>query len=301
VRTKLGALLSVIGGFLVVVALLAAFYAPGHLMKTPLDVDNTTQLSGTATLGGESFPVLAWSVTHTNSAKSTDAVVVWQSSSCLVKNEGGIDGCVSSDDPKDRLISAGVDEFATDRVTGLAVNDPKFLPAQAEEKQGLVNKWPFDAEKKTYPYWDDVAGEAEDAVFDRETTIDGLKVYVYKVSVSDAPIEVVAGVNGTYTDTKEIFVEPITGSIVNQIDHQVRADDTGAPVLDLNLAFTEAQVKTSISDAKTDSGKLTLIRSTVPLIGFALGIPLALIGLFLSFAGRRRADASADPKQTVDA
>ena len=46
------------------------------------------------------------------------------------------------------------DDFATDRITALAVNDPQYLPADAAPHEGLINKWPFEAEKKTYPYWD---------------------------------------------------------------------------------------------------------------------------------------------------
>ena len=294
-RIKGGAVLSIIGGFLVVVALLAKFYAPGQLMKTPLNVDQKTDLDGTVVLAGEESPVLAWSVTHTNSEKSDDNVVVWQNSACLVKNEGGISECVTTDDPQDRLISATVDDFATDRVSGMAVNDPKYLPAEAEEKQGLVNKWPFESEKKTYPYWDDLTQKAEDAVYDHAETVQGLPIYVYKVSISNAPIEIVDGVPGTYDDQKEIWVEPLTGAIVDQIDHQVRSDTDGKPVLDLTLQFSDSELRDSIADAKTNSDKLNLIRSTVPLFGLAVGIPLALIGLALSITGRRKKNEDTEP------
>jgi hypothetical protein len=264
-------------------------------MKTPLNVNQKTDLSGTATLSGETGPVLAWSITHTNSEKSDSDVVVWQNSACLVKDEGGISQCVTSDDPRNRLISATVDNFATDRVTGMAVNDPKYLPAEAEPKQGLVNKWPFQSERKTYPFWDDLTQQAENAVFDHAETVQGLEIYVYKVTVSDAPIELIKGVPGTYDDQKEIWVEPLTGAIVNQIDHQVRSDADGKPVLELSLQFTDQEIRDSIDDAKTNKDKLNLIRRTVPLVGLLVGIPLALLGLGLSFAGqRKRVSGSAD-------
>ena len=66
VRNKVGTALSVIGGFLIVVALMGMFYAPSHLMKTPLDVDNTTDLEGSGEIGGETVPVKAFSVTYTD-------------------------------------------------------------------------------------------------------------------------------------------------------------------------------------------------------------------------------------------
>lgn len=287
-RSKLGTTLSVIGGFLIFVALMGQFYAPGQLMKTPLDVDNLTELSGEGTLGGETSPVKAFSVTYTDSEKSDDDVVVWVNSSCLVKDEGGIDGCVSADDPGDRLLSAATDNFASDRVTGIAVNDPKYLPAEAEEHRGLVNKWPFESEKKTYPYWDSLVGDTVDAVYDRTEDVDGLETYVYKVTVEDAPIEITDGVPGTYDDQKEIWVEPLTGAIVDQSDSQVRYDEDGEPVIELTLSFTDEEVAESVEDSKSKSGLLRLATETVPLIGFIVGIPLAIAGIALLVLARRR-------------
>lgn len=286
-RKKVGTTLSVLGGFLVLVALLGMFYAPGPLMKTPLDVDNTTDLSGTGQLGGESTPVKAFSVTYTDSEKSDDDVVVWVNSSCLVVDEGDIDGCVSADDPQERLLSATTDNFATDRYTALAVNDPKYLPAEAEEHEGLVNKWPFESEKKTYPYWDNLVGDTVDAVYDRTEEVLGLETYVYKVSISDAPIEITDGVPGTYDDEKEIWVEPVTGAIVDQSDSQVRYGEDGEEALALELSFTDEEVEESVDDAEANASKLNLVTKTVPLIGFVVGIPMALIGIALLVMARR--------------
>jgi hypothetical protein len=287
VRKKVGTTLSVLGGFLILVALLGMFYAPGPLMKTPLDVDNTTDLSGVGELGGESTPVKAFSVTYTDSEKSDDDVVVWVNSSCLVVDEGDIDGCVSADDPQERLLSATTDNFATDRYTALAVNDPKYLPAEAEEHEGLVNKWPFESEKKTYPYWDNLVGDTVDAVYDRTEEVLGLETYVYKVSISDAPIEITDGVPGTYDDEKEIWVEPVTGAIVDQSDSQVRYGEDGEEALALELSFTDEEVEESVDDAEANASKLNLVTKTVPLIGFVVGIPMALIGIALLVMARR--------------
>ncbi len=290
-RTKLGAVLSIVGGFLIVAGLLAKFYAPGHLMKTPLDVDNTTALAGVAELSGEELPVLAWSVTHTNSEQSDDEVVVWQNSSCLVKDEGGIDDCVSAKDPQDRLLSASTDNFATDRVTAVAVNDPEYLPAETEPHEGLVNKWPFESEKTTYDYWDSLTESTVDAVYDRTEDVDGLEVYVYTVSIADADIMITDDVPGTYDDDKEIWVEPLTGSIINQIDSQARYNEDGDTVLALDLAFTEEQIATMVADSKEQVDSLNLVRETVPRIGLAVGIPLALLGVGLTLFGRRKPEA----------
>lgn len=293
-RTKLGALLSILGGFLIVVGLLAMFYAPGSLMKTPLDTDTTTALDGVAELSGEEVPVLAWSVTHSNSEQSDDDVVVFQNSSCLVKDEGGIDDCISDDDPQDRLLSATVDNFATDRVTAVAINDPEYLPAEAQEHEGLINKWPFEAKQETYTYWDSVSKAGVDAVFDRTEEIDGLELYVYTVSLSGVPIDLTEDVRGTYDDDKEVWIEPLTGSIVNQTDSQVRYGEDGEPALALELAFTDEQVAFNVADTQETVDSLNLIRKTVPLVGLGAGIPLALLGIALTVFGRRRSEPVKD-------
>ena len=304
VRTKLGAVLAFLGGFLVVVGLLAQFYAPGQLKKTPLDVDNVTRLSGTAVLSGESTPVKATSTTLANSEKSDDEVVVFQNSSCLVKDLPDTPDCVSADDPQNRLISAGIDDFATDRVSAIAVNDPKYLPADAVPHEGLVNKWPFDSEKKTYPYWDDDVRGAVDAVYDRTEKLLGVECYVYKISLADQPIEIAEGVPGTVSKELEIWVEPLTGAVQNQILHQEQSLDDGTPVVTVDIQFTEDQLQQSADDSKKNRSQLLLLTRTVPLVGYLVGIPALLIGLALTFFARRRPeqeDADADPRAPAEA
>ncbi len=295
-RKKIGVSLAFVGGFLVVLAVLCQFYAPGALKKTPIDVNNTTYLSGTAQLsdgsgGMKTTPVVAISITHADSAKSDDDVVAMSNSSCLVKSEEGAQtaDCVSSDDPADLLISASTDNFAEDRVTGLAVNDPAYLPADAAPHEGLINKWPFDAEKKDYPYWSSDVGAAVPAVYDRTEDVQGIECYVYKATVSDQPIEIADGVNGLLNSTSEIYVEPTTGAIQNQVEHIEQSTEDGDPVAIIDLSFTDDQVKANTDDVGPQADQLNLLTKTVPVVGYAVGIPLLLIGLALLFMGRNQA------------
>ena len=178
------------------------------------------------------------------------------------------------------MITASVDVFATDRVTGEAVNEGVDLPADATPHDGLVNKWPFNAEQITYPYWDGTLGRTVDAVYDRTEDVGGLETYVYKVSVVEAPAEVAAGTQGTYSTAKEILVEPKTGSIVNQTEDQQRWLADGTPALDLQLAFTDEQVETSVADTEDNLSLLTLIEVVLPIVGL-VGGPLLLVVGFL--------------------
>ncbi len=280
--------LNLVGGFLVATALLAWVYLPGELKKTPLNVDTVTDLSGEATLGEETFPVKAQSITRADSESSDGDVISFVNSSCLVRDEGDVPDCVSTDDPQDRLISASTDHFATDRTTGIAVSDPKYVPADAGPHEGLVNKWPFDSEKKDYPYWDGTAGSVQSAVYDGDDTIDGLDVYRYVVQIPPTPLELADGLQGTYESTKTMWVEPHTGAIVNQRDEQSRVTEDGDNFLTLNLEFTDDEIAESVDDAKSNVFKLDLVTRIVPLVALIVGVPLLLAGLALSVrAGRK--------------
>ena len=235
-RKIIGWVLLALGTFLVVIGLMAAIWAPGQVKRTPLDTDSTTRLAGTAdklnpgTGEVESLQVKATSVTKADSEHSDDEVIVFVSSTCLVIDEGDVPDCVDADDPEKRLVSASTDVFATDRSDGTAVNG-SYVPPSAEEKEGLVNKWPFDAEKKTYPYWDGMLGQAVDAEYDGTETIDGLETYRYHVLIEEESAEVVTDVDGVYSQDKYIWIDPVTGAIINQTQHEVRELTDGSTLL----------------------------------------------------------------------
>ena len=289
-RKILGLILIGLGGFLLALGLLATLWVPGQVKRAPIDTDSTTRLSGTAAVvptGDTNVDVRAVSVTKSDSNKSTDDVAVYTNYTCLVlDNPGpdcGIEGEGENADPN--VISVGEPEaFATDRRTGVAVNDSKYLPEGTPKTQGLVNKFPFDTEKKDYPFWDGVLGDTVDATYDGTDTIDGLDVYKFNYSVANAAAEIADGIDGTYSMDKTMWIEPKTGQIIDQEQHDVRAAN-GTPLLDVELSFTDDQVKTNVDDAKSNVSSLDLITSTVPLIGFILG-PILLIA-------RRRAGPGA--------
>ena len=297
-RKVIAGLLLGLGSFLLVAALTVVLWGADAVKKTPLDTDSVTNLSGTAdklnpaTGEVEALEVKAASVTQADAELSDDDVVVFVSTTCLVIDEGDVPQCVDSTD--DRLVSASSDVFATDRHTAEAVNDPKYLPPSAEEKSGLINKWPFDAKKEDYTYWDGLLGDAVDATYDGTETIDGLDTYRYHVLIEDAPAEVVTDIEGIYSQDKYLWIDPTTGAIIKQTQHEVRQLEDGSPLLDMDLAFTDDQVAANAEDAKDNGKLLGLLTTTLPLIGFIGGAIALLAGLILLLASRRRTSDSTD-------
>lgn len=300
----LGGVCAFLGAFLLVAGVLAQTWGASQLKKTPLDVDSVTRLSGTAESSGpngvESYPVKVTSTTKADSAKSDDEVVVFKNSTCLVKDEGDVGDCVSAEDPQQRLLSASFDDFATDRKTGLAVNDAKYLPEDAAPHEGLVNKWPFDVEKKSYPYSAE-GGQAVDADYVRTEEVHGVETYVFKVVVPETEVQITDDIRGIYSETTELWIEPVTGQIVDQVSEQVRTLEDGSPFLTVNVSFTDAQVKKNADESGADASKLNLVTKTVPTIGYAVGIPLLLIGIGLEvLAARRRRRAGQAAERTQE-
>ncbi len=292
-RKIFGGVLVGLGGFLLIAAVLGTFWAPGVLKRTPIDVNTTTWLSGeaarldTATGDFTKRPIWAKSVNQVDSEASTDDMAAFVTTSCAQFDVGQKKVCKKDvDDPVQ--IALDIDPFAMDRVTAMSLSGDG-LPAGAAPHEGLVNKFPFDTEQKTYPYWDSTISRAVDAAYVGEEKLNGLDTYVFEVKVADEPIQIGDGIDGTYTDTKQIYVEPTTGSIVNQVDDQQRYLADGTQVLDLQLAFTDEYLATATDEAKSKASGLDLITGTLPLVGFIGGPILLVVGLLLM---RRR---SAEP------
>ncbi len=237
-----------------------------------------------------------WSVYHSDTSLSDSNVISFVQSNCVVKDVGNPTGCVSNKDPQKRLITANVDHYATDRHTAESVNDSQYLPPDAVPHHGLENKFPFHVKKATYSIWDQTGNAAFPAVYAGTETLNGLETYKFTVHIAGVPIHLAPGVKGIYNNDLVYWVEPVTGSIVDNSQNLEQTDTKGKPVVALKFAYTKGQVGTSVEQAKSDKSKLNLLEKTVPVVGFVLGIPILLIGLGLVLW--RRPTAAAEPAET---
>jgi hypothetical protein len=287
-----GWVLTLLGAFLLITALLLRFWAPAHAERTPLDTSNDTFLTGQAdklnpaTGKLEHNPVWVVSRTRTDSKKSDDKVIVFVNTTCVNVDDGpDSHQCLKEDDP--RMISDSIDVFAADRHTGQAVNDKKYIGADGVAHEGLVNKFPFDTQKKDYQYWDGTLGAAATAKYEGEVEINGLKTYKFQFTVPPSKIQVAEGIEGTYEIDKQMWVEPRTGAIVDQAQHEVRKLTDGSTILDLSLRFTDETKSQGVTDAKSNLKTLDLTFVWVPLIGLVGGLICLVVAGFLLLSGRR--------------
>ena len=289
-RRILGFVSLVLAGLLLVAALLSATWLSSSAKRTPVVLDTKTYLTGEAAAVpiGDPGPVQYFSHTVTNPGKSDGNHVVFSTFTCLAKvTEEPAPDCVDAKDPDKRLVNAGTDTFVTDRKTALALSPDqtkKVLGDDAEPHEGLVNKFPFGTEKKTYPFWDGVLQRSIDANFEGVEDLDGVEVYKFTTSAVDEPAEIAEGIQGLYTTEGQMWVDPVTGSMLKQAQHQVRKLD-GKAMLDVNLVYTDETIKANVDDAKENASKLSML-STLPWILLPLGLILLVLGLFLIRSGR---------------
>jgi hypothetical protein len=291
-RKVVGLVLLGLSGFLVAVALLALVYVPGQVTKTPLDINSNTRLTGTATyLSEPSGPVKYLSRTVADGEASDGDVVVFDTLTCLIRDIDDPPDCPGGEDP--RVISLGTDRFATDRVSGVAVNDERYVGSAAERHEGLVNKFPFGVQQTSYDVWDGLLGRPVEARFDGKEDIDGLATYRFVIEVEDEPAEISSGVPGRYSTTKRLWIDQVTGAIIKQAEVQRRVLDTGGNALDLAVEFTPEQVSANVEDAKAAGGKLALV-GTLPWVALSLAAVAVIAGAFLLRGGRARQRGTAE-------
>lgn len=64
--------------------------------------------------------------------------------------------------------------------------------------------------------------------------------------------EILKDTQGTYETTQTLWVDPVTGSIIDQSGSQVLMLESGTTVLDIEVAYTDKTVQANVDDAKAN-------------------------------------------------
>ncbi|MEO9140556.1 MAG: DUF3068 domain-containing protein [Jatrophihabitans sp.] len=299
-RRKLGLVAVVVALFSLGLATLLAFYVPDRVKKTPLDLDVTLYGTGSGlyfnAATNTAAPVKVRTIRHVKSdtSASDGNTLVVNQGLCIVRDTGGTPTCSRGD----QLINVTTERIAANRVTALAQKGYRSpadnsivsqLDGADVEHVGLTLKFPFDAQKKTYPFWDYNLKTSQDARYTGEDKIDGQKVYVYQTSTPKTAYEVLPGVKGFYTDNRTLFVEPETGSIIKSEDQQLKQFANGSIAAKLSLETSPESVKSQLKTARDGIDKLHGVTTTYPIIFLIIGIVVG-IGAVVLLIGARDPD-----------
>jgi hypothetical protein len=196
--------------------------------------------------------------------------------------------------------------------------DPYF-----DGHHGLVLKFPFGTEKKTYDFWDTSTRKAFPIQYKGEDKLYGLDVYVFEQDVPKQDIPqanplmvppsviketgtAALEVKRTYQNKRTLWIEPVTGAIIKGQEEQLASlSYNGEPRVTATkvlIKYDDATVKKNVDGVKgSDEGnykakaaQLNLIGTWVPLISLIVGLLLLALVVFLSVRPRRTAAVTSE-------
>ncbi|MCC3318038.1 DUF3068 domain-containing protein [Nocardia africana] len=233
------------------------------------------------------------------------------------------------------LLSAIIDRVTINRKTGQPIDDdPNGSIATTVDSKGnsvadpvqhtgLQYRFPIGTEKTTYPYFDINARKSFDMKFVEETEINDLTVYHFRQQVPATDLSKVTSsptnrltfpaakwgvpgegditMNRYYTNTRDVWVEPKTGTVVNGSEqlHQYYARSADKPevtAINTTLTFDPGTVRSQTDEARKYMDQLSLYGRTLPIVFGVLGAISLIAGLFL---GLRGGDGSSKPGRLV--
>ena len=350
-----------LGSALLIAAVLLSTYTSGKIRKIPLDIDQTLVATGTGTaldpaslsagLGAKfivdkNVPLVSQQ-SMTVETPANAQVVTFQVGTTVRR----------SDKQKDNgLLLAMVDTVTLNRSTAQAVSD-EDRPGGSVQKprtieddkpptnialphEGLSYRFPFNTEKKSYPYFDPIAQKPYDANYDGEDDVNGLTTYRFKQNVGyDAdgklvePIkyaslydknedgEVTAraelwGLEGDpyepvkmtryYAAQRTFWVDPVTGTIVKSEEHanHYYARDPLKPdaaVADYKVTSTEQTVESQVAAARAERDRVALWSRVLPISLASAGLVALIGGVLLGlFSSRVESARPEDSEDDID-
>lgn len=310
-RRKIAPVLTGLGVFLIVGAVLVRAYAYPALAKVPTNYEGVTELEA---IGAQVFntnpEVLRAETTDLSieartiadsGADRPDDVAVWVSSTTVTRADGTIFQQQRERAPFHAVTGEAVDCAECGSWVEVAAGERVDIA-----RQGQVFKFPFATEQRDYLLWDGTIREAVPARFEGVEDVDGLEVYRFVQTIAPQLVEtreVPGSVFGSdepsveaemwYAMTRTLYIEPQTGAPVDRVEERVqelRYDGASVPAFTGTVQYTDEQVTKSVADAKDKAPMLGGMLLTFPLVMLLLGAALFVVGLVLgrSTTPRRR-------------
>ncbi|HST84752.1 MAG TPA: DUF3068 domain-containing protein [Kineosporiaceae bacterium] len=211
------------------------------------------------------------------------------------------------------LLSAYVEGGSFSGKTGLANNccgdylattptDPQGEPIRHE---GLLFKFPFETEKKNYPFWDVNVKKSATAKYDGTETIKGLETYRFVQPITDVviaqvevpgslmqlPDQAAVKADRVYSTVRTLWVEPRSGAIIKgseTVNQRLVYNGKQAPLIQGTITYTDKTVQTNVDKYAEAASGLRFVKQIGPIGGWVLGLILLLVGLALVLLSSRK-------------
>jgi hypothetical protein len=305
-RRVVWSVLTGLGVFFIVLALLSRFFIPGQAVKFPLNEVSKTTLQATGASyfsprfiteeSGVTLQTTNTTLGDVAAAKSIGSshVAVWRLYSAVedITNHTAVS------------IPGAPNVFAFDRKTGALVQwsgntvSGAHVNLTAADGQGPL--FPLGTKKHDYKVYDTTLKKPVTFHYKGLTSTDGVASYVFVAKVSPQQVGTqtlpgsLVGMTASevtlpefYSANETYYVDPVTGVplAVNQAVQTTLQDSIGTTrlvLLNADFQTTPASVAKAVSRDNGGATAISLLNVTVPIVGGLLGVVLLAAGLVLS-------------------
>lgn len=298
-----------VGVFLLVLGPMLAWYVEPRAKRTPIDIDQTTILTGTGkyfdqgaleTKDDQTLTITR-RVLGNVAASEKHGVAVWDVSTSIDNPE-----TLPRKDPR-KSFQWETERWVSDRETTKPVHCCGENPVPVKGDAYL--KFPFDVQEKTYRWWDGTLGDTVPVRYSGRAKVHGYEGmrFTGKVEAVKAGKRQVPGRLVGMPDTPqvvaeewyanhgvELIVDQATGRILRatigpRVTLRAPGGDKDEVVLleSKKVQFDKKTQLNQVRQAKEQNNQLKLVGSTVPMASGAAGAALALAGGVLVTRGRR--------------
>ena len=175
------------------------------------------------------------------------------------------------------------------------------------EHEGLLVKFPFDAQKTSYDWWDGTLERTVPIEYVATEEVAGITTYKYeqtipatKVGETEAPASVLGEpdegnltADNMYSNVRTLWAEPNTGVIIKRVEQQNSTLDydgtTRVTTTEVTTGYDDATIQANADEYGPKGSLLHLLRAVLPWLLPVVGLLLVVLGLLLTFRGRTRA------------
>jgi hypothetical protein len=316
-RRVTGLILSGLGAFLIVLALVTRFVIVGEAVKFPLNENSIS------TLIASNASYFSPSKLHELTGTTLEDTVTVEGDNAAGNTSRAVWNEFSYVYDQTNRLTYGysTERLAFDRRTGELVNCCGAAIGTNGKVhlsgQGFV--WPIGAQQQTYQYFDTTLLKPEPSMYGGTAVVDGLKTYKYtetvlgdKTGTLTLPGSLVNDPNAqTVTldeydqSTTTLYVDPGTGAPVKEVSNQhLYLQNGGAEVLNLlsaHFVSSPSTVASAVSNAKSKDSEIELVSVILPVVFALVGLILLVMGIILTMAVREQPeydDGYADDYET---
>lgn len=303
-RRVVWSVLTGVGAFFIVLAIMSRFVVPAQAVKFPLNEFKVGSLEATnaswfSPKSGTELSGATIRITTTVKGDVSAADTLGSANTAAWESFAVVQDTTHN---QPIAIPAYADEFAFNRKTGVLVpwsgNEVNGKHVSSVSGQGFV--WPLDAKKQNYQVFDTTLLKPVPFIYKGTTTTGGVPTYVYSANIPPTQIgtEAVPGslvslkpaeVNlpEVYSAQETYYVDPVTGAPlqVKRDIQQVLNDSTGTTRLVLlaaNFQTSPASVTSAVNSDNHYRTEISIAKNVVPIIALIIGIIALAAGLVLS-------------------